>query len=187
MEEKQRLLKVFDKLQTFMRTPKYIESPIVVKERRSQHNTSLEYTNDLKSSVVFGEPFLSIEVKQCDSRLFSAKLLTKLDETKMLLRYDSSGKAHRNNFDDIPLVDQQVTTPHIHFYDDFGRFMAKKTAEILADENKARDIKYGFPIFCKEGNIFGEFSTVPPQIQVGEEASLPFEIPEYDPCVGVKF
>lgn len=187
MEEKNKLPEMFEKLHTFMKAPKYIQSPIVIKDKRPQHDSSLEYTKDLKCSVEFGKPFMSIEVKHCDSRLFSAKMLTKLDETKMLLRYDSSGKTHRNNFDDIPLVEQQVTTPHIHYFDDSGRFLAKKTAEILADEDKARDIKYGFPIFCKEGNVYGELSTIPPQVRVGEEATIPFEMAEFDPCVGVKF
>ena len=187
MEDNKELLEVFENLQAYMNTPKYIESPIIVKDKRVQHDTSLEYTKVLKSKVAFGNTYLSVEVKQCDSRLFSAKLMTDAIKSKMLLRYDSSGKTHRNNFDDIPLVEQQVTTPHIHYFDNSGRFLAKKTAEILADEDKAREIKYGFPIFCKEGNIYGELSTTPPKIQVGEEAILPFELTEIDPCVGVKF
>lgn len=189
MEDNSVSFDFLEKLQTFMSAPKYIESPIVVKEKRPQHATSLEYTKDLNSSVEFGKPFLSIEVKHGDSHFFSAKMLTKLDksDSKMLLRYDSSGKTHRNSFDDIPLVEQKITTPHIHYIDNSGRSLAKKTDEILADEEKARDIKYGFPIFCKEGNIYAELSTVFPKIHIGEEATLPFEMDEFDPCAGVKF
>lgn len=181
------LIRKFVSFQTFMHTPKYIETPIVVKDKRIQHGSSLEYVHDLESVHPFGHSYVNVEVKNGDSRRFSAKLMSDEIHSKILLRYDSSGNAHRNNYDDIPLKEQQVTTPHLHYFDDNGRFLAKKTSEILADENRACEIEYGFQIFCNEGNIYGKLTTNPPKIQIGEQAILPFEKEDFDPCEGVDF
>ena len=106
--------------------------------------------------------------------------------SKILLRYDSAGTSHRNNFDDIPLSEQLVTTPHIHKYDEKGRLIATKTDAIQANP-AASNITEGFPIFCSEGNIYGKLTTISPKIQVGEQPAIPFEHIEVDPCEGVPF
>ena len=80
--------------------------------------------------------------------------MTDAISSKVILRYDSAGASHRNNFDDIPLPDQQVTTPHIHKYDEKGRLIAVKTDEILIDQKAASGIKIGFPIFLQRGKHF---------------------------------
>ena len=46
---------------------------------------------------------------------------------------------------------------------------------------------YGFPIFCKEGNIYGDLTTISPKIQVGEQPTIPFDHIGIDPCEGVSF
>lgn len=181
------LLLKFASFKEFMQTPKYTSSPIIVKDKRPQHETSLEYENPLDCSIPFGNSYISIEVKNSDEYNFSAKLMTDAISSKVILRYDSAGASHRNNFDDIPLPDQQVTTPHIHKYDEKGRLIAVKTDEILIDQEAASGIKIGFPIFCKEGNIYGDLTTISPKIQVGEQPTIPFEHIGIDPCEGVSF
>lgn len=181
------LLSVFESFQAFMQNPKYVETPIIVKDKRNNHPSSLEYVHDVESSHPFGHTYIDVEVKDGDSRKFSAKLMSDKIEAKVLMRYDSAGSPHRNNYDDIPLADQQVSTPHLHYYDNAGRFLAKKTPEISADETKAREIKQGFSILCKESNIYGKLTTIPPIIQVGRQTEIPFEQPEIDPCENVNF
>lgn len=181
------LVQKFANFQSFMQTPKYTSTPIVVKDKRPQHETSLEYEKNVDCSVSFGNSYISIEVKNGDSYNFSAKLMTDEISSKILLRYDSAGATHRNNFDYIPLAQQLVTTPHIHKYDNQGRLMAVKTEEILANQEAAQDIKIGFPIFCKEGKIYGLQSTICPKIQIGEQTVIPFEHIVIDPCEGVPF
>ncbi len=181
------LIQKFANFQNFMKNPKYTSTPIIVKDKRPQHETSLEYEKQLDCSVPFGNSYISIEVKNGDSDNFSAKLMTDEIASKILLRYDSAGATHRNNFDGIPLLEQQVTTPHIHKYDGQGRLIAVKTEEILAAQDAAKDIKIGFPIFCKEANIYGLQSSIYPKIQVGEQAFIPFESTVIDPCEGVPF
>lgn len=181
------LLQKFEAFQDFMHAPKYTKTPIIIKEKRPQHESSLEYNKSLDCAVPFGNSYISIEVKNGDSGNFSAKLMTDEIASKMILRYDSAGATHRNNFKDIPLLEQRVTTPHIHRYDNQGRLIAEKTDDILKNPKVASDIKYGFPIFCKEGNIFGELTTICPQIQVGEQPAIPFEPMVIDPCEGVVF
>lgn len=181
------LLLKFARFKEFMRTPKYAPSPIIVKDKRPQHETSLEYETPISCSIPFGNSYISIEVKNSDEYNFSAKLMTDAISNKVILRYDSAGATHRNNFDDIPLQDQLVTTPHIHKYDEMGRLIAIKTDEILADQEAASDIKTGFPIFCREGNIYGDLTTISPKIQVGEQPTIPFEHISIDPCEGIPF
>ncbi len=181
------LLQKIDHFQEFMQTPKYTHTPIVVKDKRPQHESSLEYTNPLDCSIPFGNSYISVEVKQGNTHKFSAKLMTDKINSRILLRYDSAGTAHRNNFDDIPLSEQQVTTPHIHKYDEQGRLIAVKTEEILADQEAATDINVGFLIFCKEGNIYGKSTTSHPKILVGEQLQIPFDHEATDPCAGVEF
>ena len=180
------LLQKFDCFQNFMQTAKYTSTPIIVKDKRPQHDTSLEYVKNLDCSEPFGNSYISIEVKNGDANHFSAKLMTDAISTKILLRYDSAGASHRNTFDDIPLPEQLVTTPHIHKYDEKGRLIAIKTDAILSNP-AASNITDGFPIFCSEGNIYGELTTKSPKIQIGEEPVIPFEYTETDPCEGVPF
>ena len=103
------------------------------------------------------------------------------------MRYDSDGNAHRNNCDDIPLCQQSITTPHLHRYDERGRFLAIKTESIKQDETKARGIQTGFRIFCEEGRILSLSANVYPQAFIGDTMSIPFETEETDPCEGVNF
>lgn len=180
------LLQKFDSFQIFMQTAKYTSTPIIVKGKRPQHESSLEYVKALECSESFGNSYISIEVKNGDADHFSAKLMTDEISSKILLRYDSAGTSHRNNFDDIPLSEQLVTTPHIHKYDEKGRLIATKTDAIQANP-AASNITEGFPIFCSEGNIYGELTTISPKIQIGEQPVIPFEHIEVDPCEGVPF
>nr|WP_296026446.1 hypothetical protein [uncultured Prevotella sp.] len=181
----EKLMEKYDEYCAFMDNPKYIESPIVIKERRSEHPTSLEYVRELQCSNEFGNSKLSIEIKNENPKEFSAKIMTDVEGVAMLLRYDSSGKTHRNKLDDIPLAEQMIPTPHLHYYDKFGHFLAKQTDE-MAEENACK-IEFGFPIFCKAGKIYGEKSLVSPRVQIGLEASIPFDSYSSDPCEGVKF
>lgn len=181
------ILEKYDSFQNFMSAKKFTSTPIVVKDKRLQHPSSLEYESSLSCSVPFGNSYVSIEVKNGDHRNFSAKMMTTEITSKILLRYDSAGLCHRNNLDDIPLLEQKVTTPHIHKYDEKGRLIAIKTERILANQDKAADIKYGFPIFCYEANILGENSTTCPALQVGALPILPFKQEIEDPCEGVPF
>lgn len=186
IEPNKELLSKFVGFQRFMQTDKYVSNVIVIKEKKPQHTTSLEYNEVLNCTQPFGKSYISIEVRNGDPFNFSAKLMTDEISNKILLRYDSAGAAHRNNIEGIPLNNQIVTTPHIHRYDNQGRLIAEKTEAILKNQKAASDIQTGFSIFCLEGRIKGKTIKCP-QVHIGDQPVLPFEMTMIDPCDGVPF
>lgn len=81
-------------------------------------------------------------------------------------RFDSDGPAHRNDFPEIPLEEQSVTTPHFNSYKEDGKPIAYKN-DTLKNEKEAQiiaeDVNFGVSLFCMESNTkltTGEFPTV---------------------------
>lgn len=68
-------------------------------------------------------------------------------------RFDSDGPSHRNNFPDIPLEEQSISTPHFNTYKENGKPFAykndtlKKNSEAAAIAN---DVDFGLSLFCDE-------------------------------------
>lgn len=178
----------YDAFKQFMLNEKFVEQNIIfVKDDSPRNAQELLYESPLKSHHPFGNSLLSIEAKKGFSGKFSARILSDAISNKVLLRYDSDGKTHRNNYEDIPLCQQSITTPHLHKYDEEGRFLAIKTESIMQDETKARGIQTGFRIFCEEGNILSQNDREYPQAIIGDMMTIPFETEETDPCEGVNF
>ncbi|HVY71985.1 MAG TPA: hypothetical protein VHH73_18780 [Verrucomicrobiae bacterium] len=105
-------------------------------------------------------------------------------------RFDSDGVTHRNRLASIPLPQQQVTTPHFHWYNSDGILIAYKTAE-LSDANTVlqlrADIGFGLSLFCKHTILFGVGTTA---LTCAEQsAHLPFMAPpvDQDPLAGIGF
>ena len=177
-----------DAFMRFMQNEKYVEQKIIqIKDDSPRNATELLYESPMQSQHPFGNSSLSIEAKKGLTGKFSARILSDAIKDKVLLRYDSDGNAHRNNFDDIPLSQQSITTPHLHIYDERGRFLAIKTESIKQDETKARGIQTGFRIFCEEGRILSLSGNEYPQAFIGDTMAIPFETEETDPCEGVNF
>lgn len=57
-----------------------------------------------------------------------------------LANFDSKGISHRNNQENVPLAEQQVTTPHFNRYDEQGRRVAYKT-EALRNPESANQLE----------------------------------------------
>lgn len=102
-------------------------------------------------------------------------------------RYDSDGMAHRNYSEDVPLEEQQITTPHFHYFDSRGINIAYKTKPLVEQTETMKDINLAFSHFCQEAilclnfieNEFSEIVILP--------GSLDFQINEQDPTAGVNF
>lgn len=181
------ILNNFDHYVEFLSNEKFVDKDVIlVKEKKPNNRKELCFQSPIMSDYPFGNTELLIEAPKCLSGKFSAKILTDKIANRMLLRYDSDGGAHRNKFDDIPLSEQSVTTPHLHKYDEQGRFLAIKTSSIMKDEKKARDIETGFHIFCEEGRLLSSVTSDYPQAFIGEMGRGLFE-EETDPCEGVNF
>lgn len=177
----------YDAYVQFLHNVKYVaHEMILVKDDKPNNAKEYLYESQLYSKYPYGNTIISIEANKCLSGKFSAKILSDAIEERMLLRYDSEGKAHRNNYDDIPLHEQCITTPHLHRYDERGRFLAQKTESILQDENKAKGIEKGFQIFCEEGRILSATNGNSPKAFIGEMSRNLFE-DDLDPCEGINF
>jgi hypothetical protein len=65
------------------------------------------------------------------------------------------GPAHRNYDENIPLNDQQITTPHFNTFNSEGVSIAYKN-DVLKNEETAKiivnDINFGVSLFCQETN-----------------------------------
>jgi hypothetical protein len=103
-------------------------------------------------------------------------------------RFDSDGPAHRNNFPDIPLEEQEVTTPHFNSYRNDGKLMAYKN-KTLRKENEVKaiveDINFGVSLFCMETNsklVTGGFPTI-----IDQEPKIEFENAYYIEFENINF
>ena len=108
---------------------------------------------------------LFVEQSKRDSK-YGLKLRCPTLSKEPFFRFDSDGPAHRNNFPDIPLEEQTVTTPHFNSYNAAGKPIAYKN-ETLRKETEAKiiveDINFGISLFCMETNtklVTGKFPTV---------------------------
>lgn len=122
-----------------------------------QSNVQHETIND---DIVF-----SVERSKRDSK-YAIKLRCSSLSVEPFFRFDSDGPAHRNNFPDIPLEDQSVTTPHFNSYKKDGKSIAYKN-ETLNKESEAKivadDINFGISLFCLETKtklVTGEFPSI---------------------------
>jgi hypothetical protein len=129
-------------------------SPINVGERKQNHPASLYKNQPVIHESLPDKINVAIELKEFCNK-FSISLNSERFPDCVLLRYDAGGGTHRNNFPDIPLSEQSITSPHFHKYNRKGYDLAYKTDKLKSEaEAKALcDIQFGFPYFCQESNI----------------------------------
>ena len=95
-----------------------------------------------------------VERSKRDSK-YGIKLRCPSLTNEPFFRFDSDGPAHRNDFPEIPLEEQSVTTPHFNSFREDGKPIAYKN-ETLKNEKEAQiiseDINFGISLFCMESN-----------------------------------
>lgn len=121
---------------------------------------------------------LIIEKSKRESK-YGIKLRCSSFTQEPFFRFDSDGPAHRNDFPEIPLEEQSITTPHFNTFREDGKTFAYKN-ETLKISTKAEiiagDINFGISLFCMETNSMlasGDFPTV-----VDREPEFEFENPQ---------
>lgn len=77
---------------------------------------------------------LHTEVKANEHPRFKFLLFAQAFMSTPLANYDSLGATHRNKFNNIPLLEQWVTTPHFNRYNEQGRRIAYKTPPLTNPE-----------------------------------------------------
>src|ERR1700733_8118374 len=108
------------------------DSVIGISEIRKNQKNYLINTTEVKHIQLTDKIILTSEVKINNHKYFLFKLrYINLSETPFF-HYDSDGATHRNyGNENLPLKEQQVTTPHFNCFNENGLSVAYKTDKLL--------------------------------------------------------
>lgn len=171
----------------FLKSQKRIKSPFVVSEKKENHQASYYSETKLNGTYLFGDTYLSCEVKNSNAADFSIAFLSSIIPSRVLFRYDSDGLPHRNSVDYIPLPEQSVPTPHFHQYDDKGNLLAYQLEGMKNSKKIAywRKLENAFDEICKIENIHSNQSDEMPLISL-ITGDITFDLGD-DPINGLDF
>lgn len=180
----------YDLYLKLMEGRKTISSSPIVLVKKGNHPNRMVGKVDLMHLVTFNrdEVDLLVEASTYDYRNFGFKLRADFLSPEPCFRFDGDGPTHRNDGENIPLPQRQVTTPHFHRYRKDGVLEAYKTPVLqnpVEENSLMSDINFALAHFCQEANIrlrIDEF----PEVQRTEQ-ELPFSTDIFDPLNGVKF
>jgi hypothetical protein len=140
----------------------------------------------VKHISINDELVLIVNVRIANYQYFQFKLRCKKLSGVPFFRYDSDGETHRNYDDNIPLAEQQITTPHFHYFTKEGKCFAYKTDKLLEPrEQKAlEDIGICIAHFCDESNIRLGDNDYP---EISITYGLGLQLIENDPLKNIQF
>jgi hypothetical protein len=119
----------FAKYEQLLAGPKLTEGPgIVVSEPKPSNIKWLVHKLPVEQLTLLGyrgELHTEVGLKQDGN--FKFVLFSRQFMLAPLANYDSKGPAHRNEQHDVPLAEQQVTTPHFNKYNNRGERIAYKS------------------------------------------------------------
>lgn len=150
-------------------------------------NKLFEENIPVKHPEVVDDMILIVDVSVNNYKYFKFKLRYKEYVDVPLFRFDSDGVTHRNNIDGIPLIEQQVKTPHFHKFNEAGIEIAYQTIQLKNEATKKalQDIESCIAHFFHECNI--RVNTVDfPIIKINPN-QLDFTYEKNDPNENVKF
>jgi hypothetical protein len=135
------------------------------------------------------DEILSFAVEQRkDGRKYFLKIKAPKVSLSPCFRFDSDGPSHTNAYDDIPLPLRSIPTPHFQRFDEQGRWIAYRTAEIDSPGNELSlrtQMDYGLKHFCEVAVIESSQGGLPlVKIEQPPLIDLP---PNDDPHSGIKF
>ena len=154
--------------QSFLESPKYVKSPIIIGETKENHPQSFYLVRDLDSiNPVFRNAKLLIEVTKGSCDRYSASIISDDIQGKQLFRFDTKGGDHINGFDtSIPLSERKVSVPHFHQFNKDGYMFAYKTKEIQGDASDrfSYNLDYGLSLFFEKAHIYDRATGEVPKI-----------------------
>jgi hypothetical protein len=173
----------FDFFTELLTVNKTVLSKTIQLEAKKSNVKWLTGQSNIQHDTIPDDIIFFIERSKRDSK-YGIKLRCPSLTGEPFFRFDSDGPAHRNDFPDIPLEDQSVTTPHFNSYKQDGKPIAYKN-DTLKRENDSRiiteDINFGISLFCMETNTkltTGEFPTVvdkAPEIEFSSVQNINFD------------
>lgn len=185
LKQNDELLKIMEEHDLFMRNKKHTSMPMLVSKEKPNHKTSLYVEQDLLADSSFGDTIVDCEIRDKNPLNYSFQILSNRIKKRVLARLDEGNGVHRNNLPNIPLAEQEVTTPHFHKYNKSGYFIAYKSVALTAYDEKPLDIKEGLRLFCEEENIESSDTSLI-EIEIKEEGALPLPY-DNDPLNGIMF
>lgn len=171
----------------YLDSRKTINNPFVVSDVKENHPSSYYSETKLNSTYLFGDTYLSCEVKNSNVSDFSFAILSSLIPSRILYRFDSDGLQHRNKVDYIPLSMQSVPTPHYHQFDDKGNLLAYQTSDMadITNDSIWRSIDNAFDCICEMQKINSAQSDDKPKILLNT-GDITFDQGD-DPINGLNF
>lgn len=172
---------------SLLRERKSIFDELIEISNPSNNANYLEKTTSLKHTSQSNEILFIVNVSISNHKFFKFKLRCKDLSDRPFFRYDSDGVTHRNYDSNIPFKEQQIPTPHFHFYNENGVNIAYKTSHLKNElECKAlEDINLCIIHYCHEANIRLQENEFP-SISISP-ATLQFDLFETDPNSNVNF
>ncbi len=147
----------------------------------------LQAESTIQHVIIKDRIILMINVKINDHNFFQFKLRCKSLCDTPFFRYDSDGASHRNYDANIPLAQQQITTPHFHYFNEHGVSIAYKTDKLLNKQEKRalEDINLCIAHFFHECNIVPDNDLYPTILINSSELPLDFSVD--DPLTNINF
>jgi hypothetical protein len=155
----------FDFFRELISVDKIALSKTIHLEPKKSNAKWLSGQSSVKHDTINEEITFAVERSKRDSK-YGIKLRCPSLTGEPFFRFDSDGPAHRNDFPEIPLEEQSVTTPHFNSYKEDGKPIAYKNDK-LKNEKEAKiiseDVNFGISLFCMESNTklsTGDFPNV---------------------------
>lgn len=172
---------------TLLKERKSIFDQVIEISKVNNNANILEQNAPVKHQLLSNDLVLIVNVKVNNHNFFQFKLRCKDLCGVPFFRFDSDGETHRNYDDDIPFEEQQITTPHFHFYNEKGINIAYKTKQLLSETEliALEDINLCIKHFCHEANLFYNEDKFP-DISI-MPTNLPLKILQIDPTENISF
>jgi hypothetical protein len=145
----------YDFYQDLLSNRKSIFKEVIEISEFGNNKNTLQKKEPLTHVTLPNEIIFIVTVEVTNHKSFKFKIRCNDCCPEPFFRYDSDGITHRNNFDNIPLSEQQITTPHFHRFNEEGITFAYKSASLLKEEERKalEDINLCIAHFFNEGNI----------------------------------
>jgi hypothetical protein len=140
----------FDFFRELISVGKIVISKTIHLEPKKSNAKWLIGQSSVQHETINEEILFAVERSKRDSK-YGIKLRCPSLTDEPFFRFDSDGPAHRNDFPEIPLEEQLVTTPHFNSYKEDGKPIAYKsdelknrthlpisTLKVLANQGRAR-------------------------------------------------
>lgn len=155
----------FDFFRELLSVSKIVLTKTIQLEPKKSNAKWLKGQCSVQHETINDDISFAVERSKRDSK-YGIKLRCPSLTDEPFFRFDSDGPAHRNDFPEVPLEEQSVTTPHFNTYKENGKPIAYKN-DTLKNEKEAQiiaaDVNFGVSLFCMESNIklsTGDFPAV---------------------------